>query len=106
VPQPVEQPVPQPVEQPVEQPVSEATPATPLESGDTEPQNAVFTFNQEVLDNAANVGCEADPSVFSETILQLTNASRVEARMCGVTLHNAVPTLRWNNQLAQAALAR
>ena len=96
-------PVSPPESPPVEQPSSQE-PTTPSESEATDQQNAVFTLNQDVIDNAANVGCEADPSVFKETLLQLTNASRVEARMCGVDFQSAVPVLQWNDQLAQAAL--
>ena len=92
-------PVPPPEEQP-----TLPEPAPPSESESAGQQNAVFTLNQDVIDNAANVGCEADPSVFRETLLQLTNASRIEARMCGVDFQSAVPVLQWNDQLAQAAL--
>ena len=80
------------------------TPAE-LAGADTEElQNASLT-QQELLDNAANVGCVAAPEVFNATMLALINASRSEARMCVDTSHDAVPALTWNDQLAQAAAA-
>lgn len=58
-----------------------------------------------VLENAGNVGCEAAPELFNETMLELINASRIQARMCGDSSRDAAPTVLWNNQLAQAAAA-
>ena len=89
---------------------AEATPSTaPAGSDVSEQQSVAVTSsqpvpNQAVLANAAEVRCLADPDVFNETMLELINAARIEARMCGDTSHDAVPTLTWNNQLSQAAL--
>jgi len=52
---------------------------------------------------AGDVTCEADAAVFSQTMLAVTNASRVVARSCGAVASAAVPALSWNDNLAQAA---
>ena len=97
-------------QQPVEQPVAQqaAQPATPVavpDTGNPDQQSAALIPDQDIIDNAANVGCEAAPAEFNSTVLALVNASRSEARMCGATSHDAVSALTWNNLLAQAALA-
>jgi len=79
------------------EPVAALEPAAALEQ--------IAASNQDVLDNAGNVGCEAAPEVFRQTMLELANAARVEARMCGLSSHDATGTLEWNNQLALAAAA-
>ena len=79
------------------EPVAALEPAAALEP--------IAASNQDVLDNAGNVGCEAAPEVFRQTMLELANAARVEARMCGLSSHDATGTLEWNNQLALAAAA-
>jgi len=94
-----------PPEQVAQLPVPETTIAGPATPPDAGPQDSSLTLDQFVLDNAVNVGCEAAPSVFNETMLQLINASRTEARMCGLTSHAAVAKVTWNSQLAQAARA-
>jgi len=58
-----------------------------------------------VLENAGNVGCEAAPALFNDTMLALINASRIEARMCGDNSRDPAPPVTWNNKLAQAAVA-
>ena len=62
------------------------------------------TPDQSIIDGAQNVGCDADPALFSSTMLELINAARVVARSCGADTREAVPTLSWNDQLVQAAV--
>lgn len=56
-----------------------------------------------LINDAAQVSCDAGPEIFSSTMLELINASRVEARRCGMNIHGAVATLTWNEELAAAA---
>lgn len=86
----------------------DGVPDTPVESGSSggvAGPDAEFVVDSEVIANAANVGCLADPATFSNTMLQLINTARLEARMCGIELHNAVDVLGWSDQLAAAARA-
>ncbi len=92
---------------PVQQQLPETTISTPTDpvGSDADAIQSASLAQQELLSNAANVGCEAAPEVFNATMLALVNESRSEARMCVDTSHDAVPALAWNDQLAQAAVA-
>ena len=60
-------------------------------------------INQAIIDGASNVSCDAPEAAFRDTMLELINASRIQARMCGTLEHPAVPTVEWNTNLAAAA---
>jgi len=62
-------------------------------------------LGQALVEGAASVSCETDVELFNQTMLAVTNASRLVARACGNVASPAVPTLRWNDRLAQAAVA-
>ncbi len=63
------------------------------------------SVNQELIGAAGTVGCEADPTTFQDTMLEMINASRSEVRMCGDMQRPAVGGLLWNSALTQAAVA-
>ena len=67
----------------------------------TDPDAVVI--NQLLIDGASNVSCEAPEEIFRDTMLELVNATRIEARMCGTLERAAVSTIQWNNSLAAAA---
>lgn len=58
-----------------------------------------------IVDEAANVGCEAGSAEFRVAMLESINASRREARMCGTSEHAPVSVVGWNESLSEAALA-
>lgn len=84
----------------------------PTDSKITDPQELLpaleeevpFTPDQIVLGAASDVTCDADAALFNVTMLELINASRSEARMCGVNQRAAVPTVQWNDTLTEAAV--
>ena len=88
------EPTPEPPPEPPPEPLTE-----PLAESADKP----YVPNQAVLNNADNVACESDLVVFRQTMLELINASRIQARMCGDGQRDAAPILNWNNQLEQAA---
>ena len=65
---------------------------------------STFVADQALLDGAFSVGCDADAAIFSDTMLEVINASRSIARMCGMNQRDVVSPLVWNDTLAQAAL--
>ena len=73
----------------------------PEEGSSTAPVSAVI--NQVLIDGASNVSCEAPVEIFRDTMLELVNATRIEARMCGTLERAAVSTVQWNTSLAAAA---
>ncbi len=79
-----------------------------IDTGDTtqEPTTTIaYSENQELISAAGNVGCEADPEIFRDTMLEMINASRSELRMCGDMQRPPVKLLQWNNTLTQTAVA-
>jgi len=83
-------------ETPVTQPTTNENP--PAES---EP----YVVNPDILASASDVGCEAGTDEFKQTMVELINAARVEATMCGNLQLPSVGALTWNDQLAAAAVA-
>lgn len=70
---------------------------------ETQSNSDAFSPDQELLDAAGDVGCDAEAGLFNATMLELINASRSEVRMCGELLREAVSTVTWNDNLAAAA---
>jgi len=77
---------------------------TPPET-DTVPDTIAALSNTELLLGAPNVSCEADAELFKQTMIAVTNESRMVVRACGDMTAAVVPTVSWNENLAQAALS-
>ena len=62
------------------------------------------TVVSQLVANAGSVACAAPAADFENTMLAVVNQSRGVARMCGDESRDAVGSVIWNNQLAQAAV--
>ena len=80
------------------------SPEAPPET-DTIPETIAALSNTELLLGAHDVSCEADAELFKQTMIAVTNESRMVARACGDMAAAAVPTVSWNDNLAQTALS-
>ncbi len=50
-----------------------------------------------------DASCDADPELFKQALLALTNRSRQSSQVCGNSVHDAVLPLEWDDTLSRAA---
>ncbi len=82
----------------------ETTNQTPItNTRPADPEAQAHVVNQELIDGAVSLGCDALSAEFSTTMAELINTSRSEARMCGTASRAPVPAISWNNTLTETA---
>jgi len=87
-----------------------SAPATEMKASeneglDNEAMPESHVVDAKVVASASDVGCEADAVLFKQTMVELINAARVDATMCGDLQLPSVNTVKWNDQLSAAAVA-